>query len=199
MHGRERGTGLQAPSGDHKDTGNTARPPGKPAGGPTTTHTQRQSHNMPGTRTGPSQPQSRPPQPSPRCQGRQAAQTHLPPSVFNRFIFHLVRHPEAQHPGDHALKRDSPNRDHTPPLAAVHGEKTGTISSPAPQLRGWGSQGQPDVTPPTPSPLRPKAHHTAGVRPHTHMAHTRIPPICRTPGGAQQDPPPTQRGRHGPQ
>lgn len=69
---RGRGTGLQAASGDHKDTRNTAKPPGKPAGGPTTTHTQRQSHDTPGTPTGPSQPQSRPPQPSPTTRASEA-------------------------------------------------------------------------------------------------------------------------------
>lgn len=72
MHSRGHGTGLQAASGDHKDTRNTAKPPGKPAGGPTTTHTQRQSHDMPGTPTGPSQPQSRPPQPSPTTRASEA-------------------------------------------------------------------------------------------------------------------------------
>lgn len=72
MHSRGRGTGLQAASGDHKDTRNTAKPPGKPAGGPTTTHTQRQSHDTPGTPTGPSQPQSRPPQPSPTTRASEA-------------------------------------------------------------------------------------------------------------------------------
>lgn len=72
MHSRGHGTGLQAASGDHKDTRNTAKPPGKPAGGPTTTHTQRQSHDTPGTPTGPSQPQSRPPQPSPTTRASEA-------------------------------------------------------------------------------------------------------------------------------
>lgn len=75
---RGRGTGLQAASGDHKDTRNTAKPPGKPAGGPTTTHTQRQSHDMPGTPTGPSQPQSRPPQPSPTTRA-----SKLPKPIFH--------------------------------------------------------------------------------------------------------------------
>ena len=78
MHSRGHGTGLQAASGDHKDTRNTAKPPGKPAGGPTTTHTQRQSHDMPGTPTGPSQPQSRPPQPSPTTRA-----SKLPKPIFH--------------------------------------------------------------------------------------------------------------------
>ena len=111
-----------------------------------------------------------------------------------------VCHPEARHPGDHALERGGPDRDRTPPPAAARGERTGAIGSPAPQLRGWGSRGRPDVAPPTPSPLCPKAHHTAGAdRAHTRRTHAPVPPTCRTPGGAQQDPPPTQRGRHGPQ
>lgn len=78
MHSRGHGTGLQAASGDHKDTRNTAKPPGKPAGGPTTTHTQRQSHDTPGTPTGPSQPQSRPPQPSPTTRA-----SELPKPIFH--------------------------------------------------------------------------------------------------------------------
>lgn len=106
-----------------------------------TRKTSRGSHHHPHTKAVPrhawdtnrSQPApEQAPTTQPHHQGQQAAQTYLPPSILNRFIFHLVRHPDAQHAGDHTLKQGSPNHDHMPPPAAVHGERAGTISSPTP-------------------------------------------------------------------
>ena len=143
------------------------------------------SHHHPCTRTVPQHAwgadRSRPaperaPTTRPRRQGRRAAQTHFPPSVLDRSIFHLVCHPKAPHPGDHALEQGGPDRNRTPPPAATRGESAGAIGSPAPRLRGWGSRGRPDVTRPTPSPLCPKVHHTAGGRPRAHTAHARSGP-----------------------
>ena len=53
--------------------------------------------------------------------------------------------------------------------------------------RGRGSRGRPGVAPRHGPPLPP------GLTPRGPAARTR-PPTCRTPGGAQRDPPPTRRG-----
>lgn len=106
-----------------------------------TRKTSRGSHHHPHTKAVPrhawdtnrSQPApEQAPTTQPHHQGQRGAQTYLPPSILNRFIFHLVRHPDAQHAGDHTLKQGSPNHDHMPPPVAVHGERAGTISSPTP-------------------------------------------------------------------
>lgn len=170
----------------HQENQRGVPPPPTHEGGPATRLGRRPVPASP--RAGPHDP-APPPGPASRPNPSSAIrprQIRLPISVC---------HPEARHPGDHALERGGPDRDRTPPPAAARGERTGAIGSPAPQLRGWGSRGRPDVAPPTPSPLCPKAHHTAGAdRAHTRRTHAPVPPTCRTPGGAQRDPPPTRRG-----
>ena len=83
--GKHARRGPREPSGDHKDTGNTAGPPGKPARGPTATHTRGRSRDTPGTPTGPGQPQSGPPRPGP------AARAGEPPKP-------IFRHPSSTDP-----------------------------------------------------------------------------------------------------
>ena len=111
-----------------------------------------------------------------------------------------VCHPEARHPGDHALERGGPDRDRTPPPAAARGERAGAIGSPAPRLRGWGSRGRPDVAPPTPSPPLPQGSPHRGGRPRAHAAHARSgpPPPAGRPAGPSGTLPQLEAGRRGP-
>lgn len=152
----------------HQENQRGVPPPPTHEGGPATRLGRRPVPASP--RAGPHDP-APPPGPASRPNPSSATrprQIRLPIQVC---------HPEARHPGDHALERGGPDRDRTPPPAAARGERAGAIGSPAPRLRGWGSRGRPDVAPPTPSPLCPKAHHTAGAdRAHTRRTHAPVPP-----------------------
>ena len=171
----------------HQENQRGVPPPPTHEGGPATRLGRRPVPASP--RAGPHDP-APPPGPASRPNPSSATrprQIRLPIQVC---------HPEARHPGDHALERGGPDRDRTPPPAAARGERAGAIGSPAPRLRGWGSRGRPDVAPPTPSPPLPQGSPHRGGRPRAHAAHARSgpPPPAGTPGGAQRDPPPTRRG-----
>lgn len=175
----------------HQENQRGVPPPPTHEGGPATRLGRRPVPASP--RAGPHDP-APPPGPASRPNPSSATrprQIRLPIQVC---------HPEARHPGDHALERGGPDRDRTPPPAAARGERAGAIGSPAPRLRGWGSRGRPDVAPPTPSPLCPKAHHTAGAdRAHTRRTHAPVPPhLPGRPAGPSGTLPQLEGGRRGP-
>ncbi|XP_069445023.1 collagen alpha-1(I) chain-like [Ovis canadensis] len=95
--------------------------------------------------------------------------------------------PEARHPGDDALERGGPDRDRTPPPAAAQGARAGATGPSSPPAGGAGEAEADRASRPDTAPLPP------GLTPRGPAARTR-PPTCRTPGGAQRDPPPTRRG-----
>ncbi|XP_069445026.1 collagen alpha-1(I) chain-like [Ovis canadensis] len=95
--------------------------------------------------------------------------------------------PEARHPGDDALERGGPDRDRTPPPAAAQGARAGATGPSSPPAGGAGEAEADRASRPDTPPLPP------GLTPRGPAARTR-PPTCRTPGGAQRDPPPTRRG-----
>lgn len=151
-------------------------PPPAREGGPAT----------PGAPAGPGHPRSvaHDPAPPPRPASRPPVFRH--PSATDP-SFHLRLNPEARHPGDDALERGGPDRDRTPPPAAAQAARAGATGPSSPPAGGAGEAEADRASRPDTAPLPP------GLTPRGPAARTR-PPTCRTPGGAQRDPPPTRRG-----
>ncbi|XP_069438138.1 basic salivary proline-rich protein 2-like [Ovis canadensis] len=167
----EAGGGGEGPAGTHgggRGTGTRAPPRGPDdkgrARGRAPRNTSAGSHRHPHARA------------VPRRLGRRPAPAI--PGALN---------PEARHPGDDALERGGPDRDRTPPPAAAQGARAGATGPSSPPAGGAGEAEADRASRPDTAPLPP------GLTPRGPAARTR-PPTCRTPGGAQRDPPPTRRG-----
>ncbi|XP_043727762.1 collagen alpha-1(I) chain-like [Cervus elaphus] len=166
----------------HQENQRGIPPPPTHEGGPAT----------PGTPAVPGHPWSGPhtpaPPPGPACRP-----PNLPPSIHpslpQQIRLPSKPDPEAQHPGDTLSSKGGPERAHHTATGCGSGARAGTTGSSSPRLQGWGSRGRPGSRTPTP-PLPP------GLTPRGRLRttqHTRLP-TRRTPGRAQRDPPPTQRG-----
>ncbi|XP_043727760.1 collagen alpha-1(III) chain-like [Cervus elaphus] len=166
----------------HQENQRGIPPPPTHEGGPAT----------PGTPAVPGHPWSGPhtpaPPPGPACRP-----PNLPPSIhpsfLNRSVFRLSLTPRLNILGTHSRARAAPTGPTTPPPAAAQGRGRARQAPPHHGCRAGGAGADQAVAPQRP-PLPP------GLTPRGRLRttqHTRLP-TRRTPGRAQRDPPPTQRG-----